>query len=110
MRAATVARLVVGTAFLSVPGGVLRAIGAPDRADRRVRTVTRVLGARIVGQAGLDVAGAAPARGTDAAVELAHAASMLPVVALWPVHRRAASVSAAVAMGLAVLDLTGRSG
>ena len=109
MRAATVGRLVVGTAFLSVPGAVLQAVGAPDHADRRARAVTRVLGARLVGQAGLDVSGAAPARRTDVAVELAHAASMLPVVAWWPEHRRAAWVSAAVATGLALLDLTERS-
>jgi hypothetical protein len=38
-------------------------------------------------------------------VELGHAASMAPVVALSPRHRRTAAVSAALATGLLLLDL-----
>jgi hypothetical protein len=38
-------------------------------------------------------------------VALGHAASMAPVVALSPRHRRTAAVSAALATGLLLLDL-----
>ena len=108
MRAATVARLVLGGACLAAPGAVLGAVGAPDRGDRRVHVVTRVLGGRLLLQGALDGARGRSGRGLDVAVELTHAASMLPVAAIWPWHRRSASVSAALATGIAVLDLAGR--
>jgi hypothetical protein len=41
----------------------------------------------------------------DVLVDLTHAASMLPAAALWRQHRRSALASAALATGIAVLDL-----
>lgn len=108
MRPATAARVVVGGACVVVPGWVLGAVGAPDRDDRRVRLVARVLGTRLVLQAGLDVARGRRTRTLDLAVELTHAASMLPAAVLWPQHRRAALASAAIATGIALLDVSGR--
>jgi hypothetical protein len=108
MRIATAARLMEGGSCVVAPGRVLAAVGAPDRDDHLSRVVVRVLGLRLVLQAGLDAGRWQPVRAVDAAVELAHAASMLPVAMIWPAHRRSASVSAAVAVGIAVLDLTER--
>jgi hypothetical protein len=108
MTKAAAARLLVGGACLLVPGSVLAAVGAPDRDDHRVQRITSALGARLVVQAGLEIARGRPARALDVTIELTHAASMVPVAAIWPRHRRSASVSAAVAAGIAVLDLLER--
>jgi hypothetical protein len=108
MTRATAARLLIGGTCLVAPGSVLAAVGAPDRQDRHVRRITSALGARLVLQAGLDHVRGRPARTLDATIELTHAASMVPVAAIWPRHRRSASVSAAVAAGIAVLDLLDR--
>jgi hypothetical protein len=108
MRAATVARVLVGGICLAAPGWVLETVGAPDHADPRVRVTARVLGVRLVGQAALDLARGGGTRRLDVVVELAHAASMLPVAAFWPDHRRSATVSAGIAAGIALLDLSGR--
>ncbi len=108
MRLATAARLVEGGACVVAPGHVLAAVGAPDRGDRLIRRITRVLGLRLVLQAGLDAGRWQHSRAVDAAVELAHASSMLPAAMIWPAHRRSATVSAALAVGIAVLDLTER--
>jgi hypothetical protein len=111
VRAATSARLVVGSACLVVPRRVLGAVGGPDRDDARVRGITRVLGVRLVLQAGLDLAAGRRTRDLDVVIELAHAASMLLAAVLWPPHRRAALASAAVATGIALLDVSqGRVG
>ncbi|HEX3223982.1 MAG TPA: hypothetical protein VHR35_15570 [Nocardioides sp.] len=107
MRTATAARGLVGGACVLAPWALLATVGGPDRDDPRVAAVARVLGARLLLQAALDVAKGRRTRHLDAAVELSHAASMLPVAALWPLHRRSALVSAAVATGIAVLDLAG---
>jgi hypothetical protein len=96
---------VVGGACLVVPGWMLGAVGAPDLDDRRVRWVARVLGLRLVTQACLDLAGGRRSRSLDVAVELTHAVSMVTAATIWPAHRRSASVSAAVAAGIAALDL-----
>jgi len=105
MRTSTVARLVVSAACLGVPGPLLRALAAPDHADPRVRTVTRILGLRLLAQAAVDLSRPGRSHGLDVGIELTHAASMLPVALHWPAHRRAASVSAVVATGIAVSDL-----
>jgi hypothetical protein len=109
MRPSTVARLAVGTACLVGPGPVLRAVRAPDHADPRVRAVARVLGARLLAQAGLDLARPGRSHRLDVGVEVTHAASMLPVALRSRTHRRAASASAAVATGLASCDILERS-
>jgi hypothetical protein len=105
VRPATLARLGIGSVCLGAPAGLLALIGGPDRDDPRTRDVVRVLGARMVGQAALDLAVGPRTRRVDLAVELLHAASMVPL-ALWShTHRRSATVSALTASGIAVLDL-----
>jgi hypothetical protein len=104
MRAATVVRLGVGSALLAAPGPALALAGGPDRHDDRVRVASRVLGGRLVLQAVIDVVRPGRPRPLDMAVELGHATSMVPVIALSPRHRRTASVSAALATGLLLLD------
>jgi hypothetical protein len=108
MRAASAVRLVVGGAYIVRPEWVLAAVGAPDRAEVRVLQVARVLGVRMVAQAGLEVVRGRRTPALDTVVELTHAVSMLPAALIWPIHRRSATVSAAIAAGIAVLDLTER--
>lgn len=108
MRAASAVRLVVSGAYIIRPEWVLAAVGAPDQDDGRVRQVTRVLGVRMVAQAGLHVVRGRRTPALDVVVELTHALSMLPAAVLWPTHRRSASVSAAIAAGIAVLDFSER--
>ena len=108
MRPATAARVVVGGACVVVPGWVLAAVGAPDRDDRRFRRTAQVLGLRLVAQAGLDVAWGRRTHTLDIAVELTHAASMLPAAVIWPHHRRAALASAVIVTGIALLDVSER--
>jgi hypothetical protein len=109
MRIATAARLVLGTAALFDPNRVLALVGSPDRDERPVRLVARVLGARWLVQALLDVRAGSRMRALDVTVELTHGVSMLPVAAVWPTHRRSALVSASLAAGMAVLDLAQRT-
>jgi hypothetical protein len=104
MRTATVVRLGVGSVLLARPGQALAMVGAPDRHDDVVPLVARVLGGRLVLQAATDVVLHGRSRRVGLAVELAHAASMAAVVAVSPRHRRTASISAALATGLALLD------
>jgi hypothetical protein len=111
MRAATALRLGVGGALLAAPGPALALAGGPDRHDDRVRMLSRVLGGRLVVQGVADAALRGRSRRLDMTVELGHAASMLPVVALSARHRRTAWVSAALATGLLLADLyAGRHG
>jgi hypothetical protein len=109
MRAATLGRLVVGAGCLAAPGAVLGLVGGPDRDDPTTQLVARVLGVRMLLQAGADLVLGRRTRGVAVLVELTHAGSMLPVAARWPEHRRTALVSAATATTLALLD-TGPSG
>ena len=102
---ASAVRLVLGGVWLTLPGPALRAVGAPDHDDPGVRAVTRLLGLRLVLQAGVAAHRGGRSRRWGAAVELTHAASMVPVVVLRPAHRRSASVSAVAATGIALLDL-----
>jgi hypothetical protein len=105
MRTATALRLVVGTALLSHPERVIAVVGGPDRGQRRVEGIGRVLGVRLVLQGGVDVALGPRTRTLGVALELTHAGSMLPVAALWPAHRRPALISALLATGIAALDV-----
>ena len=105
MRAATVVRLVVGGLLVVAPRRLLAAMRAPDRDESPVLVVARVLGARLVLQATVDVATRGRSRRVGAAVEAAHAVSMVPVAAWSSRHRRSAGASASLATGLAVVDL-----
>jgi hypothetical protein len=109
MRVATVCRLGLGAACLSRPTQVLSTVGGLDRDDEHTRTIVRVLGARLMAQTVADLLLGPRTRGFDAAVDLLHAASMVPVAVRYPAHRRTATVSAALATGTAVLDLTARA-
>jgi hypothetical protein len=105
MRVATLVRLGLGGTCLAVPGEVLGLVGGPDRGDPRTLLVARVLGGRLVLQGIADLAWGRRTRRLGVAVDLAHAASMLPLAVLWPAHRRTALVSAAAATTTALLDL-----
>jgi hypothetical protein len=100
-----VARLVLGTVYVAVPDRVLAAVGGPDQEDPRATRIARVLGARLLLQGVLDAALGSRTRRVDIVVELAHAASMVPVALIWPTHRRSALVSAACATGILLLDV-----
>jgi len=100
-----VARLLLGTVCVAAPHLVLEAVGGPDQEDPRATRIARVLGARLLLQGGFDVLLGPRTRSVDMAVELAHAASMLPVAWIWPTHRRSALVSAACAAEISLLDV-----
>jgi hypothetical protein len=112
VRAATLARLLLGTVCLARPAVALEAIGGPDQGDDATELVARVLGGRLVLQGLGDLALGRRLRRADLVIELTHAASMLPAAAAWPRHRRSALASAAVATTIGLLDLvsTPRSG
>jgi hypothetical protein len=104
MRPATLLRLGVGGACLLEPRRVLAVVGGADREDPTTHLVARVLGGRLVLQACADLLLGQRIRGVGVLVDLTHAASMLPVAACWPAHRRTALTSATVATSFAVLD------
>jgi hypothetical protein len=104
VRPATLVRMVLGGACLAAPGQVLAAVGGPDRDDAATLVVTRVLGARLVLQAGADIVLGTRTRWVDVAVDSVHAASMIPVAVLSDEHRRTALVSLAAATTTAALD------
>ena len=110
MRTATAARLVLGILCVAVPRLVLAAIGGRDWDDPRAAVIARILGARLLVQAGVDAALGPRTRRVDVAIELTHAASMLPAAMIWPTHRRSALVSAACGGGVALLDVGRTSG
>lgn len=109
VRTTDVLRLVLGGGALLRPGLLVRLGAAPDGVV--VRRVVRVLGARYVAQSvgsvAVDRAWVVPA---GAAVDLAHAATMLGLAGLRPAYRRLALLSATAAVGLAVGDLRGEVG
>ena len=107
VRSATATRLALGGLCLAMPTTVLRLLGSSDRDDPVVLRTARVLGARLVVQAGLDLTLGPRTRRADIVVDLTHATSMVPVALLWPRHRRTALASAAMASTVALLDLRG---
>jgi hypothetical protein len=105
VRPATLARFGLGSACLLAPDEVLDVVGGADRHDATTQIAARVLGGRLLLHAVADVALGRRTRGIGTVVELSHAASMLPVAARWPAHRRTALVSAMAASTIAILDL-----
>jgi hypothetical protein len=105
VRPATVARLVLGAALAGAPRRVLDLVGGPDAHEELTADVARVLGARMLVQAAADHLFGARVRRLGIAVDLAHAASMVPVAVRWPEHRRTAVVSATAAAGTAALAM-----
>ena len=104
MRTATAARLALGGVCLVKPTAVLTTIGGADGDDVRTAQLVRVLGGRLIAQASADLVWGPRTRPIDIAVDLTHAGSMLAAAWRWPVHRRSALTSAAIAVGTAVLD------
>jgi hypothetical protein len=95
--AVPVAQCVLGVTLLSRPGPIGRAL-AGDRGPAPPRWVVRVLGGRLLvqGAATLALPGA-EAAWASAAVDGAHAASMVLLAAFSGRYRRAALINAAVA-------------
>jgi hypothetical protein len=107
MSGPTLARGFLAGVCLAAPGPVLSLAGASDARDPVVLAAARVLGLRYVVHALLDSAtGRHPA--ADAAVELLHAGSMVPIAVGSARHRRTAIISATCAAAVAGLDLMGR--
>jgi hypothetical protein len=105
MRAATLARLAIGGPCLVAPARVLHVVGGPDSRDPTVRRLARVLGGRWVLQGFGDLALGRRTRPFGVVVDFTHAASTVPVIAGSSQHRRTATVSAAIASAIALLDL-----
>ena len=105
MRGPDVARLALGGLCLARPALPLRLTGSTN--GKGTRAVVRILGARyLVQSAGGSWLHERWVPEADAAVDAIHATTMLGLAALVPGHRRAALVSAALATGFAVADLT----
>ncbi len=101
----TVIRCAWGAVLLIAPGAVLRAV-PHQRIDRPVRVFTRVLGVRHLAQAA--IVGPRPTRGwilTGAAVDAAHASTMVALALLAPDRRRLAATNVATASAFAAAGL-----
>lgn len=106
MRLLPGARLAYGVPLLLAPSVAVRLAGSP--ADGASAAVARILGARHVAQAlTLERAGSRSRVLLGAGVDLLHTLSMIGVAALSKDHRRAASLDAALALGLAACGLWG---
>jgi hypothetical protein len=106
-RPVDLARLALGVWALARPLDVLHLVGTDDSTGPR--RAARVLGARYVVQsAGGLIVERRRLSWVDSAVEIVHAASMLGAAAVFPSHRRLALTSGAVALVLAVADLSER--
>lgn len=103
-RPVDLARLGLGAVALARPDLLLRPV--TERTSRGERITVRLLGARYVAQSGAGMILGRPwVRDLDAAVDLAHAATMVALAAVSPTHRRLALLSAVTATGLAAADL-----
>ena len=100
--------LAWGAALLARPQQVVNAVAPVFPAEQL--WVVRVLGARLVTQhAVVLLAPEAPVVRIASAVELLHAASMVPLLRL-PRYRRAACISGGIAAGYAAIALAVRAG
>ncbi len=105
MKRLTAIRAAWGGALLTAPGLILRRL--PEQPDGGpVRDIARILGLRHLVQAA--IVARQPTRRrilTGAAVDAAHAASMLAVAVLMPDHRRLALADAASASAFAAAGI-----
>jgi hypothetical protein len=102
-----VLQATVGILLLGVPGPAAAAVSGPGRLPPL--SVVRVLGARLLIQAGFLMARPTEAVVTcETAVEAMHATSMLLAAYLLPRNRRTALSAAGVAGGLVVSGLWAR--
>lgn len=105
MRYAAVARAAYGLSLLLAPGAVI-GVASGGKTDRASTVVGRVLGARHLVQAlTVERAGTHGWLLAGAAVDVAHALSMVGLAALDKNHRRPAALDAALATGLALNGL-----
>jgi hypothetical protein len=102
--AAPLLRAAVGGALLAFPGRITRAL-IPE-ADESDRVIARLLGARHLVQAVVTAARpTTPVLTAGAATDALHGATALGYAALRPDHRRAALLSALVAVSFAAADV-----
>lgn len=98
VRAIGLARAVSGLALLLRPGrmGQVANGGAPPPPA----WILRLLGARLLGQGGVELlAPQRPVLLAGAGIDAIHGASMIAAAAYWPKYRRAATASALTAFG-----------
>lgn len=101
MKVAGLSRIALGALAVAAPALPLRAVGAVP--TRPTLITTRLLGMRYLAQGAIDLT-VPHDRRLDSAVELLHAASMLPMARRHHPHAKAARLSAATALGLVALD------
>ena len=102
MRYATIARLGYGTLLLITPRAAVQLVSGGS-ADRATMVVGRVLGLRHLAQAlGVDRTGTRGRLLVGAAIDAAHALSMVGLAALSEGYRRPAALDAALAIGWAI--------
>jgi hypothetical protein len=92
---------ITGTALAALPGALDRPL--PALAAPRPRLLVRVLGLRMLVQAGLAVADPRTVR-AGAIVDLVHSASMVATAIVLPKYRSAAVTSATVAAAFALAN------
>lgn len=102
-RHADVVRIGLGTTLLARPSlpGTLTATSASPRA----RWIVRLLGARMLAQGAVGLAGRTWTPALDATIEATHALTMLPLVRRSPATARPAVLSALSAASFAIADL-----
>jgi hypothetical protein len=94
--------LLYGALLVTAPGAVLSALASGRTPPPML--VVRVLGARQIGQGlALLLRPAASTVAASAGVDGLHAVTMVAAAVRWPVYRRAAVASGAVAVGSGVL-------
>lgn len=103
MRAADVVRIGLGSTLLARPSLAGSLTSTPT--SPRSRLVVRVLGARMLGQGALGLTDRAWTPAADAAIEAAHALTMLPLLRRGPATARPALVSVLAAASFALADL-----
>lgn len=99
------ARLGWGLTLLTAPDRCIELAGGPDDAGVDARRIARVLGARHVLQAGVELAAWPRWRRLGATADLLHAASGVGLAAVDPRWRRVALIDAALATSWAVVGI-----
>ncbi|MCW2527292.1 MAG: hypothetical protein JWM76_2152 [Pseudonocardiales bacterium] len=102
LQALAITQSIVGIALAAQPHRVVAAVGLTDRPPPIF--ILRVLGVRQVLQGAAQLRSpTATSAFAGAAIDAAHALSLAPIVAFDPRNRRAAVISAAVALAMAII-------